>query len=265
VQLQAQYAAMNAAGPAIFAISYDSVEVLGSFAERFGIAFPLLSDQGSKVIRELGLYNQHLLEQAQFYGRSPREDQWGVPYPGAFLLDERGVIVDKQFEQSYRVRPDSGLLLRPLGGLPPESAGVVAEAQRPGIRVRAWLASGSFRPYEKYLLHVDLDLDHGIHVYGRPVSADYQALDIALGPVDGLETEPVEWPQPRPLRIEGLGEEFFCYDDELRLSVPFNVQQMHEQTVLHVLIRYQACTETVCYPPAEIALRLLLRGEDLVR
>src|SRR5207248_7011642 len=93
-------------GVAIFAISYDSAAVLAAFAEKRGITYSLLSDEGSHTIRALGLLNeQHLVQQHASYGIQTRDDQMGVAYPGTFVLDERGVISEKHFEQSYRVRP----------------------------------------------------------------------------------------------------------------------------------------------------------------
>ena len=69
MELQQRAPEIEQAGTALFAISYDSVDVLAGFAREHGISFPLLSDEGSRVIRELGLYNEHLAEQARFYGR----------------------------------------------------------------------------------------------------------------------------------------------------------------------------------------------------
>lgn len=89
---------------ALFAISYDSVEVLAAFAEKHGITYPLLSDEWSKVIRELGLLNEHVFEQHSANGVRRNEAHYGVPYPGTFVLDERGIVVDKRFFQSYRER-----------------------------------------------------------------------------------------------------------------------------------------------------------------
>ena len=39
------------------AISYDAVDVLSAFAQEQGITFPLLSDLGSRTIREYGILN----------------------------------------------------------------------------------------------------------------------------------------------------------------------------------------------------------------
>src|SRR5207237_7079639 len=145
VELQQRAPEIEQAGTALFAISYDSVDVLAGFAREHGISFPLLSDEGSRVIRELGLYNEHLAEQARFYGREARPDQYGVPYPGIFRLDERGIVVDKQFEQSYRVRPAPALLLEQTPGAPPPGLALAESVERNGITITAGLDSATYR------------------------------------------------------------------------------------------------------------------------
>ena len=111
VELQEAWPKLQANGVALFAISYDSLEVLAAFAERHGITYPLLSDEGSHSTHALGSLNeQHLVEQHAFYGIQTRDEQRGVAYPGTFVLDERGIITEKHFEQSYRVRPTARIV-----------------------------------------------------------------------------------------------------------------------------------------------------------
>jgi peroxiredoxin len=117
VELQRSAADYERQNIALFGVSYDSVEVLAGFTERYGIDFPLLSDEGSRVIRELGLLNERLAEHQAFYSREMRPHQFGVPYPGAFLLDEQGIITARRFYSSYRVRETGAGLLESGFGL----------------------------------------------------------------------------------------------------------------------------------------------------
>jgi len=109
MELQKAWPELDAAGVAVFGLSYDAVDVLARFAEQRGITFALLSDEGSHAIRELGLRNEHVAEQHAFYGVAVRDEHHGVPYPGTFVLDEHGGVAGKYFEQSYRVRPTAAL------------------------------------------------------------------------------------------------------------------------------------------------------------
>ena len=75
------------------AISYDSVQILKRFADKSAIKYPLLSDEGSKTIDAYGIWNKEAPE------------RWnGIPHPGTFILDQKGVIRAKLFLENYRER-----------------------------------------------------------------------------------------------------------------------------------------------------------------
>ena len=241
------------------------MEVLADFAARHGITYPLLSDEGSRVIRALGLYNEHLAEQARFYGREARPDQFGVPYPGIFRLDEQGRIVGKEFEQSYRVRPAPSLLLSGISGGAQAQLAVCERVESNGVTLTAGVDSATYRPYERHQLHVTAQLDPGVHVYGAPVPDGYTALEIAIAPFEGLDASPVQLPDPHPFRVVGLDEDFLVYEGVVDAVVPFNIVPHQEHATLSVTVRYQACTESACFPPQEAIMEITLRGVDLIR
>ena len=101
------------------ALSYDPVPTLAAFADQHGIAFPLLSDVGSVVIDRLGLRNRHVAEQQAHFGKPVEAKHDGLPYPGTFVIDARGVVVAKRFEDSHRLRVSADSLLDDLGRLSP--------------------------------------------------------------------------------------------------------------------------------------------------
>ena len=94
------------------------MDVLATFAAKQHITYTLLSDEGSTVIRALGLFNEHVFEHHAAYGVPQRDHHWGVPYPGVFLLDEQGYVRHKRFQQSYRERETGVALLEQGFGLP---------------------------------------------------------------------------------------------------------------------------------------------------
>ncbi len=75
-------ASLGAAGYRVLGVSKDSVEVLRSFADEEGLAFPLLSDTDLSVHKAYGAYGEKNL-----YGKTVT----GV-LRSTFVLDERGVI-----------------------------------------------------------------------------------------------------------------------------------------------------------------------------
>jgi hypothetical protein len=65
-------------------------------ARAWGHAFPTFASR----IRQGACWTSTLNE-----ATGARDEQLGVSYPGTFVLDKQGVISEKHFEQSYRVRP----------------------------------------------------------------------------------------------------------------------------------------------------------------
>ena len=107
VELQGRLEGLKQQGLAVAAVSYDPVSVLADFAARRGIAFPLLSDPGSLTIRKYGLFNTTVPESNQ--------QTSGIPFPGTFMLNERGVVTSRFFEQAYQERNTVASMLARLG------------------------------------------------------------------------------------------------------------------------------------------------------
>lgn len=95
-------------GFGIAAISYDEVRDLERFHRKWRVGFPLLSDEGSKMIDTLGLRNPHYKEGHYAHG---------VPYPVILVLDRDKKIIAKLMRESYRERPEPEVLLETLDQL----------------------------------------------------------------------------------------------------------------------------------------------------
>ena len=251
---------------ALFAISYDSVETLAAFAEKHGIAYPLLSDTGSRVIRELGLLNEHVFEQYAAYNVAPRDEHYGVPYPGVFVLDEAGVVVDKRFQQSYRERETGGGLLEHALGIVTPMHGAEAQASAEAVQVRAYLDSPTYGWFQRLRLTVELTIEPGFHVYGQPVPEGFIPLAVEIEPIEGLQIGEPQWPAPHRFVLEGLDEEFWVYEGTVRGSVPltFTAQPGAGDQVIRATVSFQACTETYCLEPAKLRFELPIEEIALV-
>ena len=75
------------------------------FTANRGILFPLLSDPGSEVI------DRYNLRDPQY---KPGSRAFGVPRPIIFVLDRKGVIKAKLYEETYKTRPPLALVLETL-------------------------------------------------------------------------------------------------------------------------------------------------------
>lgn len=73
-------------------MTHDPVAVHAAFAEREKIAYTLLSDEGSAIIRAFGLLNERFPPGSRLYG---------VAHPAIFVIDPLGVITHR-FSNSDR-------------------------------------------------------------------------------------------------------------------------------------------------------------------
>ena len=87
---------LQSKGVNVAAVLYDPPAKLDRFSHKYGITFPLLSDPESSAIIQLGLLNPNYDPSSKYYG---------VPFPGVFLVNSKGIIVGKFAEENYRDRP----------------------------------------------------------------------------------------------------------------------------------------------------------------
>ena len=94
---------IEATGGQLVAISYDSAAILKHFSANSGITYSLLTDPGSKTIDAYGIRNKEAPE------------RWsGIPHPGTFIVDTKGVIRSKLFLEGYKERHSVEALVQAL-------------------------------------------------------------------------------------------------------------------------------------------------------
>lgn len=102
--LNAYYELYAKAGYPVVGVSYDSVETLKIFSDDKEIKYTLLSDKGSKLIKDLGIMNQK-------YSDKPDHFAYGVPYPAVIPVSKEGNVLAVYAEESYKDRPDMQAVL----------------------------------------------------------------------------------------------------------------------------------------------------------
>ena len=102
MELNAQVDAFAAKGLKLAAISYDSPAVLKYFHDKRKLRYPLLSDEGSKIIRAFGILNDAVKPGTPFAG---------IPHPGTYVISPDGKVVSKHFEENYTERDTGGAIL----------------------------------------------------------------------------------------------------------------------------------------------------------
>ena len=228
-------------GLGVAAISYDSPAVLRHFSERMGgFHFPLLSDEGSTVIRAFGIFNHNIPEGDEFYG---------IPFPGTFLVDENGVVRAKYFEPMHRQRYTAdSILVREFGA----SAGRRVEVVTDHLRLVAFPAQDVASPGNRITLALDLDLPPKMHVYAPGVEG-YRPVAVEIDH-PSLQSHQTDFPVPEILHLEAIKETVPVYHGRVRIlkDVTISPRLLDEKVAIPIAFSYQACDDKVCYAPSKV-------------
>lgn len=99
------HAAIQAKGYELVSVSYAPVKKLSDFADLKGIKYPMLSDEGSVIIKAFDILNEKY---------EPGDWAYGIPHPIVFITDTEGVITGKLYEEGYKKRPPTDAILASL-------------------------------------------------------------------------------------------------------------------------------------------------------
>ena len=269
VQLQKALPKLREAGYEVFAVSNDTVERLADFATQHGITFSLLSDEDSAVIRAFGIMNTLIRPDE---GKHMR--WYGIPYPGTYITDEAGIVVDKDFHQHHARRLSGrGLLHRVLGTLPEQHADAPgATSEGNDVTLTTSLVDPTLMLEVISLLVCRLHIAAGQHIYAPGAPEGFTQATIEFHG-EGLRFGEPAWPEPQQLNMTDLNIQVPVYEKEVIVSVPVTatselVRLGHgldqSSAKITIVCTYQSCDEVSCALPATIETTFSVPLEELV-
>jgi hypothetical protein len=253
VQLQNAKQRFEAQGLKLAAISYDSPAILKNFAERHKIEFPLLADPNSEVIRTFNVLNTEAKGMTK-----------GMAYPGFFYIDPSGVIREKYFTPKYTDRLTANNVISKL--FPELSAEVTQDIKAPHLQLTLAQSDRSVIPGGRVSLIADIELPPNVHVYSPGVQG-YKPIQLTLQRPPGIELQPVAYPSSKVLYLEAIQEHVPVFEGKFRISQDLTVTPSKASDALRSLfskertifitgdLKYQACDQTVCYPPTSVPVK----------
>ena len=242
-------------GVRLAAISYDSVETLGEFAEKYGIGFPLLSDSGSAVIRAFGIFNTNMAPDLRAYG---------VPHPVEYLLTPEGEVARKYFVPNYQHRVSgSAVALREFGSADARAGSVTLRSG--ALTAQIGIASGTAFAGQELGFFAKFALDPGWHVYGSPLPDRYTATSIVFDDPKVIR-QSFRLPPATPIQIASLQEVLPVHSGSFEgagsLLLKFPLDQ--GPTMLSGQLRFQQCSDSICEPPETLRFHLPLTIEKFL-
>lgn len=239
------------------AISYDAPATLKAFADARGITYPMLSDEGSATIRQYNLLN------AQATGRVA-----GIPHPGTFVLDARGVVLSRSFEESYQERASAASLIATT------QAGVSQPSETPHLTVTTAASDTAVSPGTRFSLIIDVVPKAKMHVYA-PDQMAYIPVSVALDGDEAIKPQPPKFPASELYVFKPLDERQRVYSKPFRIrqdvtvgltpAVRERARAAGATLTIKGALNYQACDDRVCYRPSSVPLSWTVRLEPLAR
>ena len=261
MELQRQSADIAKQGLGLAAISYDSPETLKLFSRTRGITFPLIADPGSAMIRAYGILNQTVERGSRFDG---------IPHPGTFILDRRGRIVARFFEDAYQERYTAATILTAIGK---GRTAAVTTATTPHLSARISISDTAAAPGERLSIVADLTPSSGVHVYA-PGKHTYQVVNLAIDAQPWLRAAPTIYPPSEIYHFKPLDERIEVYTKTARLrrdvtllATP-DAQKLlagRASVAISGSLEYQACDDRLCFNPARIPFHFDLALNGLER
>ena len=285
VDLQSRLDTLRAQGLGVAAISYDAVPTLTEFASRRHITFPLLSDEGSATIKAFGILNPlpemafgpdkdnpDVVAELQKYvaGGRPSPSWAGIAFPGTFILDPKGRVVSRFFEDYYVERSTfSNIMLRLGNNAAPVTATKVAGTH---LTLTTYPSDTSIAAGNRFSLAVQVQPQPGVHVYA-PGASGYKVINLSLKPQPFVRVLPVAYPASQMYFFKPLNERVpvfqkpFTLVQELVLEGTSAAQAAYrgkESITLEGSLDYQACDDKLCFNPVSVPLTWTLSLKALV-
>jgi peroxiredoxin len=268
------------------AISYDPADILAAFSRQRGITFPLLSDTGSATIRTYGILNPVAEEalgpnkddpavkadiQKYVSAGRPTAAMVGIPFPGTFIIDRRGRVTSRFFEDFYVERNTVSSLLARLGAnTAPVAASKISSTH---LDLTTWPSDAAIAPGNRFSLVLDIKPGPGIHVYA-PGAKGYRPIALTIAPQPSVRVFPVQYPPSQTYFFKPLNEHVPVFQKPFRLVQEVILEgtrqaqaalQGKENLTLTGALDYQACDDRQCFNPASVPLSWTLALRPLVR
>jgi peroxiredoxin Q/BCP len=260
IELQSRVGELKAQGLGLAVITYDSPAITADFTRRRGITFPLLSDTGSDTIKGYGILNTTV---------AAGTNNYGIPFPGTFLIDRTGTVTSRFFEEAYQERNTVSTIMIALGNAKTPAAAKRIETEH--LDITSYVSDEVVAPGSLFSVVFDVKPSAGIHVYA-PGAKDYKIINFKIDSNPLLSTRSLQYPASEIYHFKPLDEHVPVFQKPFRL-----VQSMAlgaspdaraalkgaETITISGSLEYQACDDRLCFTPRSIPVSYTVKVRQL--
>jgi hypothetical protein len=261
VQLQQALPDLARRGIGVAAISYDQSTILRTFAEQRGITFPLLSDPGSATIKRYNILN------TQATGSTA-----GIPHPGTFVVDPRGIVTARSFEERYQERASAASIVARSSQLTTEPG--VQRSETAHLTLTTSASDRVAAPGTRVSLLLDIAPKARMHVYA-PGQKELISISVTLKADEAFKAHAPEYPSAEKYFFEPLKETQLVYSRPFRVVQDVTIavtpamrdraRTADAAVTINGTLRYQACDDKVCYTPQALPVSWTIALKPLER
>jgi peroxiredoxin len=285
VELEGRVNELRQKGLGLAAISYDPPEIIAAFSKQRGITFPLLSDAGSATIKRYGILNPvpewamgpdrdnpAVKAEIEKYVsvRTPNPSQVGIAFPGTFILDKKGRVTSRFFEDFYIERNTvSSMMMRLNNRVAPVAATKVSTAH---LEITTYPSDSAVAPGNRFSIALDIQPHNGIHVYA-PGAKNYRVIGLNIAAQPFVRTIPAKYPaseiyffKPLDERVPVFQKPFTLIQEAVLEGTPQAQAALRDKDSVTIAgtLEYQACDDKICYNPASVPLTWTLNLRPII-
>jgi hypothetical protein len=192
-----------------------------------------------------------------------------VARPGWFVLDGKGTIVAKYFENEHnQCYTAAAVLVHRFGWTPPE---LTTQVEGKQLTATIGASNATVVPGHRVALTMDIDLQPGMHVYAPGVEG-YIPIDWKMQDSASASVHPPVFPRSEKLYLKAIDETVPAYRNRFRLTRDITIPPDDRlqpaldgsgHFTVNGSLRYQACDDRVCYIPQELRLQWTFEYQPL--
>jgi hypothetical protein len=200
----------------------------------------------------------------------PKTPQYGIPYPGTLLLNPRGAVTSRFFEENYQDRNTVSSVLIKLGGASPQTATQVSTAH---LDLLASASDSVVAPGNRFSVLVDVSPKPRIHLYA-PGAHDYKPIAMNIGQQPFIRVHETQYPPSEDFFFAPLNEHVPVFQKPFRLlnDITIDASQQaqaalkaQDSITIRGTIDYQACDDKICFIPVSVPVMWTLKLKPLDR
>jgi peroxiredoxin len=253
MQLDVNRNKFSGLGVGVVAISNDSPARLHEFALRGGVHVPLLSDSKHELIAQAGVLNIAIPKDSAYYGSA---------YPSSFVLDAKGIVTAKYFENHHGARSTPSDILAAHFDVEPALRTDTVEGKELKATISSNLSIVSVG--QNVGLTLDIDMKPGMHVYSPSAQKGYIPIEWKWRASPASSPLRVSYPNPEIVWLKPLNSTAAVYRGHVRLKGAIKIADDEALSKvadssgffkIEASLRYQACDDRTCYAPRSLPLK----------